>query len=111
MVARALARDLLYSWGSDETEPVPEESSEAEPSPKWSGEAEPSPERSGEPGSAPEGSGEPETFLVGPDQATTMLTIVLDGPRLMSFNPYLMGTPILIPVNTCLLHFFYRGSS
>jgi hypothetical protein len=41
---------------------------------------------------SPKGSGEPETFLVGPDRAATTLTIVLDGPRSMSFNSYLLGT-------------------
>jgi hypothetical protein len=95
--AHALTRGLAYLQGSGEAEPMLERSGEAEPLPEGLGEAEPSPERSGKPGLMPEGSGELETFLVGPDRAATTFTIVLDGPRLMSFNFCLMGTLILVP--------------
>jgi hypothetical protein len=45
----------------------------------------------------PKGSGEPETPSVGPDWTATTFITVLDGLRLMSFNPYPTGTLILIP--------------
>jgi hypothetical protein len=97
MGAHALARDLACSQGSGEAEPVPRGSGEAEPSPERSGEVGPSPEWSGEAEPASEGWGKLETFLVGLDQATTMLIIILDELRLISFNSYFMDTLILVP--------------
>jgi hypothetical protein len=86
--------------------------------PPGSGKVEPPPGGSSEVGPTLEGSGEPETLSVGPDWAATMLSIVPDGLRLMSFNSYLMGTLILVPDKRWLassgsggdFHGFKRGS-
>jgi hypothetical protein len=63
----------------------------------WSEDARPTLEGSGEAERPPRGSDEPGTSSVGPDWAVAALIIILGGPRLMSFDSYLMGTVLLVP--------------
>jgi hypothetical protein len=58
-------------------------------------EARPSPEGLGEAEHPPGGSDEPGTSAVGPDWAVAAFTIILGGPRPMSFD--LMGTVLSVP--------------
>jgi hypothetical protein len=55
------------------------------------------PEGSGEAERSPGGSDELGTSSVGSDWAVATLTIILDGPRPMSFDSCLMGTILSVP--------------
>jgi hypothetical protein len=82
--------------GLGEAKPAPKGSGGTEPAPKGSGMAEPLLEGSGEAEPAPEGQCDPKISLVGPDQAATMLIIVLDGRRSMFSNSCHTDTLILV---------------
>jgi hypothetical protein len=75
----------------------PQGSGEVESSLVGPEEARPAPEGLGEAERPPGGSDEPGTSAVGPDWAVAVFTIILGGPRPMSFDSCLMGTVLSVP--------------
>jgi hypothetical protein len=75
----------------------PQGSGEVESSLVGPEEARPVPEGLGEAERPPGGSDEPGTSAVGPDWAVAVFTIILGGPRPMSFDSCLMGTVLSVP--------------
>jgi hypothetical protein len=72
---------------------------EAESSLRGSEEARPTPEGSGKVERPPGGLDKLGTSSVGLDWAVAALTIILGGPRPMSFDSCLMGTVLSVPDN------------